>query len=292
MKILIVLIRWKGGVGVVVKNIKKELELKGHEVETISREDDLKCYSTKQTFFKLRKAVKEKDYDILYTQDWSCALPNIFKKNHYICFHGRETQKSRPLHLLIGKLKGNKLTVVGDTLKEEFPKSNLVYNGVDRTLFRRIDGIKRIKNSVGYANWETDLYNYENIKKAVKDLNMKFIETHLKFNREEMVKFYNSVETFISLPEPFAGFNISWVEAMACSVPKIIGNYKGIGKNLDINHVEDFESIEDAIKYGKHQMNYEINKEYDWRISAEKLIKLFSENIQNDILSHPKGRSI
>lgn len=277
MKILIVLIRWKGGVGRVVENVKRELELKGHEVEVISREDDLKCFSAIKSFFKLRKLVKEKDYDILYSQDWSCALPNMLKKHHYVCFHGRET-KTRLLHLLIGKLKGNKLTVVGDTLKKEFPKSTLVYNGVDRTLFKKIDDIKRIKNSIGFANWETDEYSYKEIKEAADNLGMNFIDTNLKLNKKEMVKFYNGIEVFISLPKPFAGFNISWIEAMACGVPKIIGNYNGIGRSLDINHVEDFKSISDAIKYGKCQINYEINKKYDWKIHTEKLIELFSKH--------------
>ena len=38
MKILILLKKWKGGVGVVVKNLKKELEKRGHFVKTISRD--------------------------------------------------------------------------------------------------------------------------------------------------------------------------------------------------------------------------------------------------------------
>ena len=69
MKILIVMIRWKGGVGRVVSSIKSLLEERGHKVEVISREDDLKCYSLKESIFKLRKEVKERDYDTLYVMD-------------------------------------------------------------------------------------------------------------------------------------------------------------------------------------------------------------------------------
>jgi len=277
MKILITLIRHKGGVGTVVKNVKRELELKGHEVETISREDDLDCISAKQGYKKLREAVVERDYDILYSQDWTCALSNIFKKNHYVCFHGRQTGRNRWLHLLVGKLKGKKLTVVGDRLKEEFPKATLVYNGVDRTLFKKLKGIKRIPKSVGYANWKTNQYNYCGIKTAVKEMGLDFIETNLELNKKELVEFYNKIETFISLPEEFAGFNITWIEAMICGVPKIIGNYNGIGKSLDINHLEDYDSISDVLMKAKSKENYEVKKEYDWGVHADKLIELFEE---------------
>jgi len=50
MKILIVLIRWKGGVGRLIESLKPFLEKEGHQVEVISREDDLKGFSAKQSF--------------------------------------------------------------------------------------------------------------------------------------------------------------------------------------------------------------------------------------------------
>ena len=83
MKILILIKARGGGHERVMNSIKPLLEQKGHQVEIISREDDLNCFSVKQSFFKLRKEVNKRDYDILYTQDWSCALPFLNYKNHY-----------------------------------------------------------------------------------------------------------------------------------------------------------------------------------------------------------------
>ena len=57
MKILIVLKKWKGGVGRVINSIKPLLEKEGHEVKVISREDDLKCFSMKSSWFKLQREV-------------------------------------------------------------------------------------------------------------------------------------------------------------------------------------------------------------------------------------------
>ena len=59
MKILIFLTKWKGGVGTVVKEIAAELEKRGHNVVSISRKDDLECYSSVKNLFWLRKKYRE-----------------------------------------------------------------------------------------------------------------------------------------------------------------------------------------------------------------------------------------
>lgn len=278
MKILIVLIRWKGGVGRLIESLKPFLEKEGHQVEVISREDDLKGFSTKQSFFKLRKLVKSKKYDILYTQDWSCALPLLLFKNHYCCFCGNEIKGiQKLLQFCIGNIFGKKLIVVGPQLKKRFKKSNLIYAGVDLSIFKNFNN-KREKNTVGFANWHRNLYNYSKIKSATKQAGLKLIDTNLKLSKKDLVKFYNKIEIFISLPEKFAGFNISWIEAMACGVPKIIGNQNGIGNQLDINHVEDFKDILDSLKNAKSTKEYKINKEFNWDFYSKKLLKVFNEN--------------
>ena len=94
MKILIVLIRWKGGVGRVVSSIKPILEKAGYEVEVISREDDLKCYSLKESIFKLRKEVKEEDYPKM--------IEEIMKKEN---FQFEEYKKEYGLTNLANKYK-------------------------------------------------------------------------------------------------------------------------------------------------------------------------------------------
>ena len=57
MKILILLKKWEGGVGSVVKHISNEFEKKGHQVKIISRENDLKIYSLRKSIFKLRNHI-------------------------------------------------------------------------------------------------------------------------------------------------------------------------------------------------------------------------------------------
>ena len=82
----------------------------------------------------------------------------------------------------------------------------------------------------------------------------------------------------ISLPETFAGFNITWIEAMSCGVQRIIGNNNGIGPYLDINHVEDFKSIEDSLKNGKIMADKKISKDFSWNAYVDKLEGVFNEN--------------
>ena len=161
-------------------------------------------------------------------------------------------------------------------LKKLFPKSTLAYVGVDLKEFKDLN-LKRIKGTVGFANFETDDYNYGAIKKAVEKQGMKLVKTNMKLSKKELVKFYNTIETFISLPSKNAGFNMTWVEAMACKVPKIIGNKNGVGKSININHVEDFKSIEDVLKKARVMRDYHINKEFNWETQAKKILELFSK---------------
>jgi len=274
MKILIVMIRWKGGVGRVVSSIKSLLEERGHKVEVISREDDLKCYSLKESIFKLRKEVKERDYDILYVMDWSCALPLITKKNMFLGLMGIET-KNPILQKIVTSIKGKKAISISSELKRLYPKSNLNYLGIDLKEFKDLK-IERIPNSVGFVNWHNENYNYKEIRRTIERLNLKFIESNMNLSKEELVNLYNSVETFISLPKSFAGFNQSWIEAMACGVPRIIGNNNGVGEMLNMNHVEDFKDIEDVLKNSK-QIDYKIPKEFNWNFHTNKLIEAFNE---------------
>jgi len=255
MKILIFLKKWPGGVGVVVNSIKKEFEKDGHEVVCVSREDDLNCFSSFKRLFWLRKRyveiIKKEKPDIIYTQDWSMSIPlmfpcKIYSKKHFCCFHGNQIGNTKFLQIFIGKLMGRNLVVVGDSLKDRFPNSNKIYNGMDFELFKPNKKIKKIKNSIGFVNWKTSDYHYEEIKNVCTKLGKKFIVAE-NIPYEKMPDFYNKLDCFISLPPKGAGFNMSWIEAMACGVPKIIGNNEGVGSKLNINNIEDFNSIKDSI---------------------------------------------
>jgi glycosyltransferase involved in cell wall biosynthesis len=283
MKILIYMIRWKGGVGSVISEIKSLLEKEGHEVKIISREDDLKLFSTKDSFFKIREIIKNTPHDILYTQDWSCALPLLFYKNNFICFHGEDPNTcGKFFQNLVGKIKGKKLIVVGDKLKKIFPESNLIYNGVNLQKFKSNPKIKRIKNSVGFANWTTEVYNFKKIERAVKDVGKKFFVAE-GVAKEKMSEFYSKIELFISFPPKYTGFNLVWIEAMACGVPKIIGNNNGIGWKLPITKIEDYKGdIEKAILNAEKRdyRRWILENNFTWEKSVDKLINTFEENIK------------
>jgi len=288
MKILIVLVRWKGGVGRVVSSIKPLIEKKGHYVEVISREDDLKCFSLKQSFFKLRKEVKKRDYDILYTMDWSCALALLGFKNHSCGFMGLE-KKSPFLQNFVGFVMGSKLFVLADPLKKKYPKATLIYPGVDKSIFKNLRK-KRIKNSVGFVNWiNKKEYHYDKVKRVAKELGLDLREDDMKLSRKDLVDFLNSVEMLVTVPtgSPGAlGWNLTLLEAMACGVPKIVST---LGKDFNINYVENLNNLKDVMKNAK-ATKYKIPQEFDWNIHTNKLLEVFSKKENGGWLRNVKNK--
>lgn len=232
MKILIVIVKWKGGVGRVIKSITPLLEKKGYDVEVISREDDLKCYSLKDSFKILRSEVKKRKYDILYTQDWSCALPFLDFKNHYVCFHGLES-KNLMLQKLVYLIKGKNVFVVGDKLQKIYPKSHIIYNGVDYNTFK---DLKEPRIKIGWIKRDYELITEQEFLKIAKEKGLiPTIATNIP--PEKMNEWYNTLNTFVSYPPAFTGFNMCWLEAKAAGVPNILGNENGIGiTNINKNY--------------------------------------------------------
>ena len=285
MKILIFLKKWPGGVGVAVKNTARELQNQGHEVKVITREEDMGIYSLVRSIFPMRKKymeiIKKENPDIIYTQDWSMALPLIFptikfRKKHFCCFHGNQSGKTKIIQTLTGKLLEGNLIVVGDSLKKRFPKSSLIYNGVDLKMFKPFKKVKKIKNSVGFVNWKTEEYNYEKIKRVCEKLGKNLIVAE-NVPYDKMPKFYNKLEMFVSLPPKYAGFNMSWVEAMACGVPKIIGNGAGVGNKLEIDKFKtENELIENINKVkSKNYRKHIENSDFTWETHVSNLLREF-----------------
>jgi len=287
MKILIFLIRWKGGVGVVINSIKKELIKKGHTVTTISREEDLKYFSSVKSIFELRKRYKKiiekENPDIIYTQDWSMALPllfplPLFEKKHYCCFHGNQFGKTVLLQTLIGKWFGKNLFVVGNSLKKRFPKSTLVHNGVDLKKFKPL---KKKRNCLGWINKSTEMFTKEEILILAKKLKLKpLIAENFKIPFDKMNEdFYNKCKVFVSLPPHSAGFNLCWVEAMAAGVPIIAGNNEGIGCKLPI---DKFKSKEHFLKNLKNLTKKNYRKEIikiglTWENHVKRLLEIWKK---------------
>jgi glycosyltransferase involved in cell wall biosynthesis len=274
MKILVVLKRCRGGVGVVINTISKILEEEGHSVDVISREDDLKKYSLFKSFFFLRKTlkklVKEKEYDIIYTQDWSLTLPmifpyHLFKDKHFCCFHGNEEGISGFLQLMTGRIMKGNLISVGDPVKKKFPLSHLIYNGID---MKKFSPLNKKRTKVGYIGIEVTPYTLKKVGEFEKEFDMKASEAK-GIPHEKMNEWYNSLKIFVSMPEPWVGFNMCWLEAMAAGVPIIIGNEAGIGKKLPITKNDETPARKDYRRWlDKHG-------EFDWKNNTLRLIKIF-----------------
>jgi len=231
MRILMMIIRWQGGHGTVARGLKKELEKRGHEVHVASKEH----------IHSIREWIKinGSGFDIIYTFDWSMALRiyPLFNKKHYCLFHGHNpTQPGKFIQTLVGMWMGKKLFVVGDTLKERFPKSTLVYNGVD---FETFYDLKKERKYLGWIERDYDLITKSKILDIAKTSKLPvLIANHIPYDK--MNEFYNKCKVFVSLPPDYSGFNLAWLEAMAAGVKNIVVNENGIGKRFAILDLKDF----------------------------------------------------
>lgn len=235
MKILIILIKWKGGVGRVINSIKPLLEKEGHKVEVISREDDLKCFSSIKNLFWLRKKyksiIKKINPNIIYTQDWSMALPlllpfRIYEKKHFCCFHGlNPNKKGIALQKIVGKIMGKRLFVVSNFLHKKFPKSAILYNGVNTKQFYNM---KKGRKYFGWIKRDYEKKNEKEIRIMAKEYELE-LSVIDNIPQNKMNEWYNSLKVFASYPKKFSGFNMCWLEAKASGVPNVLGNENGIG---------------------------------------------------------------
>ncbi len=292
MKILHVIRRWKGGVGTYVQEVCTELEKLGHEVKVISREDDLGCFSLRKSFSVLRTAVKKENADVINAHDWSIALPLLGLKNLVVTFHAVEPSlRSRILQRLV--YSRAKVIAVSNSVKKKYPKAEVVLEGVNLKLFKPVKGFELDvkKPVIGFAQAKNKLYNYSSVVDAVDTIGGTLLTTGTRDNRsislgylerQELSKFYSSLDAFVSLPYKGAGFNLVWLEAMACEIPTV-GNYEGVGGELPIVHVKDNkpEKIADAIKKAlelKGKTNYREwirKKGLTWEHTAKKLVEVY-----------------
>ncbi len=286
MKILILLKKWPGGVGGGIKNISKELKKMGHVPVAISREEDLKITSFLRSIFLLRKKIIELDkkekFDIIYTQDWSAAFPLIFpypvfKKKHFCMFHGNQFGLGKILQKIVGKIMGKRLLCMAPSIKRKFPNANINYCGVNLSQFRSLNKKRRY---LGWIQKETEKISKEEMEEISKKVNIP-LKIAKGFSHEEMnSKFYNECKVFISLPPKAAGFQASWLEAMAAGVPVIIGNNEGAGEVQPFDKVYEENNPKEIVEIIKHpkKINYRkwiTENDFTWKRHAKKLIEIF-----------------
>lgn len=142
MKILVIYRTEKDATGASVKEIVDNLRKKGHNVKTVSRNEDLNFPTLSSSMDGLKEFVIKKgeleNYDVIYTHDWSIAFPLLFPtkilfEKHYCLFHDTEENggaQSKIMQKITGNLLGNHLFVKKEDLKKKFPKAILSKDGL------------------------------------------------------------------------------------------------------------------------------------------------------------------
>ena len=284
------------GVGVVAEELMNQWISQGHECKLLSREDDFKADSVAKGIWKIRKYVKEHEheYDVIYTHDWSMALPLMFPyvlagEKHYCHFHGVEN-KTPFMQDIVGKQLKHRLIVLHDQHAKAFKSSLQVNNAANFETFKNIN-LKR--KYVGFVDKPGEHPEIREIARQIsKELKMPLlIAKEIHFSK--MNRFYNECKVFISLCEDTAGFGLVWLEAMSAQVPLIIGNEQGCGPKLPIeilmtkNDSKEY-IIKAAIKSIKSPLSktdyrkWLINSDYSWEKISKKILNKIEKEVMNE----------
>ena len=229
MKIAIICISLEGGVGRVCREVKKELVKRGHKVKIIERG------SSFSNIWIVRQEIKDEKYDVIYCQDWSCSVGFLFDKKQISCFHGNNPNFGYYIQTLIGRILGKKLIVVGPSLKERFPKSTMIYNGVNTKEFY---DLKKPRKYFGCIDKKTEMYSEKDMREEAEEYDLPLLVAK-DIPKDKMNEFYNKCEVFASYPPYSGSFNLCWLEARASGVQEVLGINNGIGIH-NIDNLEQF----------------------------------------------------
>ena len=285
MKILMLFLRWPGGVGEVIRNISKEFKKIGHEIDVISREDDLKIKSLIPSIFPIRKKIrnlmKEKKYDIIYTNDWSMAFPllfpkKMFQKKHLCIFYGNQMGFTKIFQETIGKIMGDHLIVVGNLNKKKFPKSHVIRNAVNMEKFKPLN---KKRKYLGWNEKKTESLTRKDVLNIGKKIHLPVLIAK-NIPPEKMNEFYNKCKVFLSLPPKASAGALSWMEAMSAGVPKIVGNKESESYLFPIDKIESPSNIENSILNAKEKdyRTWLTKNDFSWKTHVNKLEKVFKNN--------------
>ena len=222
--------------------------------------------------------MKEKNYDIIYTQDWNMAFPllfpyPIFKRNHFCFFHATQKGKGFFIQFLVGSLIGKRLLTGDIRNNKRYKKSTLVATSVNMNDFKPL-GKKRLY--LGWTNKPSENLSKEKVIEIGKKLKIPVMiaEKNVPINMNE---FYNKCKIYVSLPFKEAGGGVTYMEIMAAGIPKIVGNKYAEGYKFPFDKIENFTSLEEAIKNSKEKDYRKWMKDsgITWEKHVEKLIKIF-----------------
>lgn len=277
VKILIYMVREGGGVGRVISEIKPLLEREGHIVKVISRENDLNGFCFYKGIFKIGEIARKEKYDIIFSQDWSCALAFLFFRNHYCFYHGKTKGVQFLCQFFVSKFLKNRL-IVGDIVNSYLFDSYLNPNGVNVTKFKPLN---QKREYLGWINKGTEMITPNQIENLGKKVNLPVLIAK-DIPPEKMNElFYNKCKIFISLPPKIVGCQLSYMEAMAAGVPKIVGNNHGEGFKYPFEKVENFPNTESALKNAKKRdyRKFIVENNITWRNFVKNILKIFNKSI-------------
>ena len=256
-----------GGVAIHVKEVSNELKKHKISTEEITRNEDLNLKSFITSYFKIKSLAKNwsKNYDIIHSHDWSITYPIIKAgvKNLVASFHAFPTNPIANYfeNYCIKKL-GKFAIVVSPLMKRVYKNATYIPNGVNIKLFKPNPNIKRERLLCGIAQ----KYNKQKIINTIQKVKLDWISTEGKLPYNKLPEFYSKIGIFISIPYKQAGFNLVWLEAMACEVPYIIGTNAGIGEILPIIKVSNFEELRKILEEIKNYKIEPLKNQRDWII--------------------------
>ena len=276
-----------GGVETLLKNISNEFKKRGHKIDIVSRKDNFRINGFLQSIFPIRKKVRElmreRKYDIIYTQDWNMALPllfpyPVFKKRHFCFFHATQKGKSFFVQFLVGMAMKKRL-LTGDRVNQRRYGATLVATSVNLNDFKPL-GKKRVY--LGWTNKPSENLTKEKIEEIGRKLKIPVIIAE-KSIPIDMNDFYNKCKIYVSLPFKEAGGGVTYMEAMAAGIPRIVGNMYAEGYKFPFDKIENFKSIEEAIRNSKERDYRKWMKEskITWENHVNRLIELFTTRRQN-----------
>ncbi|MEM5855109.1 MAG: glycosyltransferase [Candidatus Aenigmatarchaeota archaeon] len=223
---------------------------------------------------------------MIHTHDWSITYIALRSgiKNVIATFHAFPTNFIAKYfeNYCINSL-GNRAIVVSPSMKRKYKRSTYIPNGVNLTFFKPLKEVERKNLLVGIAQ----KYNRNKILRIIKNTGLNWISTEGKLPFEKLPEFYSTIGIFISIPYIQAGFNMVWLEAMACEVPYIIGTNVGIGEILPIYKISKFEELKNIllkIRGGKlqplkNQRKWIIKNKLTWKNCVRNLVKVYEKII-------------